>query len=93
MHKNPVFKYMTASSLFVYYTLLLQLRLFMSRTIVNHTVLFLIQGWLNENVIKEKKNESLHNGDEAFSEPTRQRNCTLNISYVQIKLQRKTKVG
>lgn len=69
MHKNPVFKYMTACSLFVYYTLLLQLRLFMSRPIVNHTVLFLIQGCLNESGIKEKKNERLHNEDEAFSEP------------------------
>lgn len=54
MHKNPVFKYITAYSLFVYYMLLLQLQLFMSYSIVNHMVLFLIQSWVNENVIKEK---------------------------------------
>lgn len=66
MHKNPVFKYITAYSLFVYYMLLLQLQLFMSCSIVNHMVLFLIQGWMNGNVIKEKKNERLHNGDESI---------------------------
>lgn len=51
MHKNTVFKYITAYSLFVYYFLLLQLQLFMSYTIVNHTALFPILG-LDESVIK-----------------------------------------
>ena len=38
MRKNPVFKYITACSLFVYYMLLLYLQVFMSYTIVNHVV-------------------------------------------------------
>lgn len=63
MHKNPEFKCIAAYSLFVYYMLLLQLQLFMPRTIVNHMVLFLIQGWVNENVIKERKNEGFYNED------------------------------
>lgn len=82
MHKNPVFKCITAYSLFVYYMLLLQLQLFMSYSIVNHMVLFLIQSWMNENVIKEKKNERLYHEDEAFSDATFQRNHTLRVSYV-----------
>lgn len=82
MHKNPIFKYITAYSLFVYYMLLLQLQLFMSYPIVNHMVLFLIQSWVNENVIQEKKNERLYNEDEAFSEATFQRNHTLRVSFV-----------
>lgn len=77
MDKNPVFKYITAYSLFVYYMLLLQLQLLLSYTIANHMVLFLIQGWMNENFVTDKKNERLHNEDEAFSEPTFQRNYTL----------------
>lgn len=68
----------------VYYMLLLQLQLFMSYTIVNHTVLFLIHGWMNENIIKEKKNEGVYNEDEAFSEPTFLRNYTLKVSYMHI---------
>lgn len=51
MHKNTVFKYITAYSLFVYYFLLLQLQLFMSYTIVNHMALFPILG-LGESVTK-----------------------------------------
>lgn len=82
MHKNPLFKYITAYSLFVYYMLLLQLQLFMSYSIVNHMVLFLIQGWMNENAIKEKKNERLYSEDEAFLEATFQRNHTLRVSFV-----------
>lgn len=93
MHKNPVFKYITAYSLFVYYMLLLQLQLFMSYMIVIHMVLFLIQGWMSENVIKDKKTERLYDEDEALSEPTFQRNYTLSVSYMQIQLKRKTKVG
>jgi len=39
---------------------------------------------MNENIIKGKKNERLCNEDEAFSEPTFQRNYILKVSYMQI---------
>lgn len=67
MPKNPVCKYIPAYSLFVYYMVLLQLQLFMSYTIVNHIALFLIQGWMDENIIKEKKNERFYTEDRSIS--------------------------
>lgn len=67
MHKNPVCKYIPAYSVFVYYMVLLQLQLFVSYTIVDHMALFLIQGWMNESIIKKKKNERFNNEDRSIS--------------------------